>query len=237
MHRLLHQCRRWFRRRREARTTEHFRAVHVGAYSHLDPNVHVLGWQQVRIGHHTVISEDTWLNVNDRGGSAPMIVIGDNCFIGRRNFLSAGAAIKIGDFCLTGIDCHFLGSDHVHSSPFIPYVTSGTTQDVAIEIGPNCWLGSSVTVLKGVKVGYGSIIGAASVITRDVPPFSIVVGNPGRVIRRFDVSRETWVNAADYPAEADDGLPGEAPYLARLRASHPAIKAPLIASGQHFGDL
>lgn len=197
----------------------------------------MLGWKNVRIGHHTTISEGVWINVNDRGSDDVAVSIGDNCFIGRRNFFSSGNLIELGDYCLTGLDCHFLGSDHLHESPFVPYVATGTTSGGRIVIGPNCWLGSSVTVLKGVTVGYGSIIGAGSVITRDVPPFSIVVGNPGRVIRRFDVGQQLWVNAANYPADADATLPGEAPYLEALRASHPAIKAPVIASGRHFGDL
>jgi acetyltransferase-like isoleucine patch superfamily enzyme len=237
MHRLLRHCRRWFRRRREERTVARYRVAHLGAHTHLDPSVQILGWQQIRIGNHTVISADTWLNVNERGIDAPIITIGNNCFIGRRNFLSAGAFIKIGDYCLTGVDCHFLGSDHIHSSPFVPYSTSGVTSDGIIEIGPNCWLGSSVTVLKNVKIGYGSIVGAAAVVTRDVPPLSIVVGNPARVIRRFDTRQDAWVELSSYPVDGDQHLPGEAEYVSGLRRSHPAIKAPLIASSPRFGDI
>jgi acetyltransferase-like isoleucine patch superfamily enzyme len=197
----------------------------------------VLGWEQVRVGHDTIVSEDTWINVNRRDSTEPAIVIGNNCFLGRRNFLSSGAGIYIGDYCLTGVDCHFLGSDHIFKSPFAPYMTTGTTDDGAIEIGTNCWLGSSVTVLKGVKVGYGSILGAASVITGDIPPFSIVVGNPGCVLRRYDVRRQAWVSAGDYPADGDDHLPGEDSYLEKMRKDYPAIKGPVVASGSCFGDL
>ena len=45
--------------------------------------------------------------------------------------LSAGAHILVGDYCLTGVDCHFLGSDHLHDSPFVPYMTTGTPWDMA----------------------------------------------------------------------------------------------------------
>ncbi len=234
---LLRACKSWIRRRAVRREAASWRRAHVGPASHIDRSVQVLGWKQVRVGHHTVISEGTWLNVNDRAVDSPAIVIGDNCYIGRRNFLSAGAVIKIGDYCFTGVNCNFLGADHVYSSPFVPYVASGTTNNTAIEIGPNCWLGAAVTVLKGVNIGYGSIVGAASVVTRDVPPFSILVGNPARVIRRYDLHRQDWVDVANYPADADAALPGEAAYLEKLRASHPALKTPLVASGRFFGDI
>ncbi len=234
---LFRACRSWARRRSTAREAASWRQKHVGASSYIDRSVQVLGWKQVRVGHHSVISEGSWLNVNDRGVEAPVIVIGNNCYIGRRNFLSAGAAIKIGDYCFTGVNCNFLGSDHIYASPFVPYVTTGTTTDTSIEIGPNCWLGASVSVLKGVRIGYGSIVGAASVVTRDVPPFSVVVGNPARLIQRYDVKRQAWVKSAEYPVDGDAALPGEAAYLDALRGSHPALKIPLIASAREFGDI
>lgn len=214
-----------------------FRRAHVGSSSYVDPSAQVLGWKQVRIGHHSAISEDTWLNVNDRSGDEARIVIGDNCYIGRRNFFSAGAMIKIGDYTFTGVNCHFLGSDHDCSSPFAPYITGVATNDALIEVGPNCWIGTAVTVLKNVRIGHGSIVGAGSIVTRDVPPFSMVVGNPARLLRRYDPLREEWVAAAEYQPGAEAALPSEAAYLETLRARHPALKPPLIASSRYFGDI
>ncbi len=227
----------WMRRRVVRNMAAAWRRAHVGPSSYIDETVQVLGWKQVRVGHHTVISEGTWLNVNDRDVDGPVIEIGNNCFIGRRNFFSSGGAIKIGDYCFTGVNCNFLGADHQHDSPFVPYIASGTTNEDSIELGPNCWLGAAVTVLKGVKIGYGSIIGAGSIVTRDVPPFSMVVGNPGRVIRRYNAGRKEWVNVTDGAAGVNGTLPDEAAYLEALRASHPALKIPVIASGHAFGDI
>jgi hypothetical protein len=55
--------------------------------------VQIFGRRQVRIRHYTIIGENTWINVNPRAGADPEIVIGDNCFLGRRNFLDAGAKL------------------------------------------------------------------------------------------------------------------------------------------------
>lgn len=228
----------WLQRRRaassEAAAIRAWRAAHCGPGVWLDPTVQVLGWRRVRIGAHSIISEGGWLNVNDRDADEPVIVIGASCFLGRRNFLSAGSLIEIGDYCLTGVDCHFLGSDHVFSSPFVPYLMSGTTDGGHIRIGANCWLGASVTVLKGVSIGYGSIIGAGSVVKSDVPPMSIAVGNPARLVRRFDLPTQTWVRAEEYMESA---IPDEAAYLAQLKEQWPVIRGPRVASGYVQGDL
>ena len=52
-----------------------------------------------------------------------------------------------------------------------------------IRVGNACWIGDNVTILSGVAIGDGAVVGACSVVTRDVPPFSIAVGNPARVIK------------------------------------------------------
>ena len=208
----------------------------IGNNSYVDPSVQVLGWKNVRIGQNSIISEDTWININHRE-SGISLTIGDNCFIGRRNFLSTGQLIEIKDYCLTAPDCKFLGSNHIYSSPFVPYITSGTTQDGVIEIGTNCWLGAGVTVLMGVKIGYGSVIGAATVVNRNIPPFSVVVGNPCKVVKRYDVRLQSWVNAKEYSDESDQYLPSESEYLKILKKTHYNPKGVLIASSKLFGEL
>lgn len=228
---------RWLQRRERDAASKAWRAKNVGPGAYLDDSVQVLGWRRVRIGAQTIVSADSWLNVNNRAVDEPAIVIGANCFIGRRNFLSAGSLIRIGDYALTGVDCHFLGSDHLHATPFAPYATTGTTEGGEIVVGVNCWLGASVTVLKGVTIGFGSIIGAGSIVTRDVPPFSVAVGSPARVVKRFDVARNDWIAAEAFGAEQAARIPSEDDYLAQLRASHPVVKGPRIAAGPALGDL
>ena len=228
---------RWWNRRRELREASCFRQRNVGDHCYIDETVQVLGWRRVRIGHHTVIGENTWINVNERAGAEAAVTIGDNCFIARRNFFSAGAHITIGDYCLTGPDCHFIGAGHDFSSPFTPVALREVKPDAVIEVGANCWFGSSVIVMENVRIGFGCILGAGALITRDCPPFSVLVGSPARVIKRFDMNRKEWVAAQDYPADGDRLLPTETEYLGDLRTRHPAIKGAWAATGKAFGDL
>ena len=61
-----------------------------------------------------------------------------------------------------------------------------------IEIEDNVWLGEFVSVLQGVRIGKGSIIGSMSVVSRDIPPYCIAVGSPARVIKRFNFQTAKW---------------------------------------------
>jgi len=164
-------------------------------------------------------------------------MIGNNCFIDPRNFFIASGLIKIGDYCLTSIDCKFLSGDHIYTSPFVPYVTSGSTDGGEIELGANCWLGANATIRKGVKVGYGSIIGTGAIVNRNVPPLSVVVGNPGRVIKRFDMRLQTWVKVKEYDDKNDQDLLSEAEYLEVLNKTGFNPNSVLVASSKLFGDL
>jgi acetyltransferase-like isoleucine patch superfamily enzyme len=211
------------------------RKANVGKNSFLDPTVQVLGWKSVRIGQDCVLGEYTWLNVNHRETEEPAILIEDNCFVGRRNFFSAARRIRLGAYCLTGTDCRFLGANHVFTSPFVPYIKSGVTTEEVIDIGSNCWLGAGVTVLGNVRIGHGSIIGACTVVTRDIPPFSLAVGNPARVLRRYDAARGQWVPEGEY--QETKPMPDEPEYLAALRRDYPRCKGPKLAASTALGDL
>ena len=206
-----------------------------GVYLH--PSVQMLGAQNVEIGNNTCISEQTWLNVNHRNQGEIAIKIGDNCFIGRRNFFSSGKKVVIGHYVLTTTDCKFICSSHITDNPGVPYIATGTTSNESIHIGVNCFFGVGATVLGNVNIGHGSIIGANSLVLEDVPPFSVVVGSPARVLRRYSFSRKNWIDA---DLVTDDDLinnPNETAYLETLRRNHPEIPMPIAASGSDFGNL
>lgn len=215
----------------------HFRRRHTGAGSYVDRSTHVLGWRSVRIGKKSVVSADCWFNVNNRSSGAMQINVGDFCHLGRRNLLSSGRLLQFGDYCLTGPDCRFLGSDHIFDDPFMPYVASGAKQVAVMEVGPNCWFGAGVVVMGNVKIGHGSVIGALALVTKNIPPFSLVVGNPARVIKRYSMNQQAWVPAQALPLHEEQALPGEKTYLEILRRSRSSITMPVAAASKRMGDL
>lgn len=209
----------------------------IGRDTYIDRTVQILGWKYISIGHSSAISEGTWLNVNHRVSEHKHIVIGNNCYIGKRNFLSSGWQIVLSDYCMTGIDCKFMGSDHIFDDPLKPYIVSGVTNKKVIRLGANVWLGAGVSIIGNIQIGHGSVVGAGSLVNRDIPPFSIVVGNPCRVYKRYDFALGTWVEAAGYQSEHDAAMPDEADYLDLLRKSFPKVPIPLQAAGRSFGDM
>ena len=209
----------------------------IGANSYIDPTVNVFGWSHVSIGSHTLIGEQSWLNVNDRESGFDHINIGNYCYIGRRNLLSSSRQLVINDYVMTNNECKFLGSNHIFSDPNIPYIATGATNDGVLKIGANVWIGAGVIVLGNITIGHGSIIGAGSVVTKNIPPFSIAVGNPCKVIKRYDFKKKQWVEIGLFDSSAETIMPTEEMYLKTLRANAQNLVMPKLAASSRFGDL
>lgn len=208
----------------------------VGYGTYVDKTAHILRWRSVTVGDGSSIGAGVVINVNDYKSKSPTVVIGDYCWVGVRNFLSPGALISIGDYCMTGPDCKFLGTDHIFSNPFLPYISTGTLTGGSLRLGVNCWLGANVTVMGSVSIGHGSVVGAGSIVLKDVPPFSLVVGSPGRVIKRYDAVAKEWVSASSYTVCQEQDLPDENNYLKILKNIHPHIEMPWRAAGKSMGN-
>jgi acetyltransferase-like isoleucine patch superfamily enzyme len=63
-------------------------------------------------------------------------------------------------------------------------------------IGDDCWIGANAVVTAGVTIGKHSVVAAGAVVTKDIPPYSVAVGNPCRVIKRYDIERNEWVKVS-----------------------------------------
>lgn len=126
------------------------------------------------IGKSTTIkadfSEKSFFQVGDNFGC------GDSCFFG------CAGGIKLGNDVMMGQNIRFHAQNHLFSDTSVPMSQQGTTEK-GITVGDDCWFGSGCVVLDGVSIGKGCVIGANAVITKDIPDFSVVVGNPGRIIK------------------------------------------------------
>jgi len=209
----------------------------IGRDTYIDHTVQVLGWRSVSIGSSSAISEGTWLNVNARTPGFKHIVIGDNCYIGKRNFFTSGRQIVVSDYCMTGVDCKLMSGDHSSASPLVPYVISPVDSEKVVRLGVNARLGAGASVVGNVSIGHGSIIGAGSLVIKDVPPFSIAIGTPCRIYKRFDFISGRWIEPEQFGEAQQNAMPDEASYLATLKAKYPRVGIPLQAAGRAFGDM
>lgn len=146
------------------------------------------GTKHISIGEKTCFGDWFYLTAWDSYGEKvmnPELIIGNHCIFGSFNHISCANKVIIGDCCMTGKWVSIVDNGHGH--------TDGETLDVPpayrsieskgpVVIGKNVWIGDKATILPGVTIGDGAVIAANAVVTKDVPPRSVVAGSPARII-------------------------------------------------------
>jgi galactoside O-acetyltransferase len=110
------------------------------------------------------------------------IHIDEDTFIAPNVCIAGPGNIKIGKHCMIASHSGIYANSHIFADPMSLIRQQGITRQ-GIVIEDDCWLGHGVTVLDGVTIGQGSVIGAGAVVNQDIPPFSVAVGTPARVIK------------------------------------------------------
>lgn len=110
------------------------------------------------------------------------IHIDEDTFIAPNVCIAGPGDIKIGKQCMIASHTGIYANSHNFADPLSPIKEQGVTRQ-GIVIEDNCWLGHGVTVLDGVTIGQGSVVGAGAVVNKDIPPYSVAVGTPARVIK------------------------------------------------------
>ena len=154
------------------------RGVYIdhGVYLHALPG-------GVTIGDRSFIMHNSILHVfNFRNLPGAGITIGSDCFIGEANAMRGQGGITIGNDVYTGPLVQILAVNHVYNDPDTPIRLQGITAK-GIVIEDDVWLAAGAIVVDGVRIGRGSVIGAGAVVVNDIPPYSVAVGSPARVVK------------------------------------------------------
>lgn len=114
------------------------------------------------------------------------VMIGDYSGIGEGALLMG--TVRIGDFVMMGPHVEMWVRNHYFADTSIPMARQGNSEERPIEIGDDVWIGSRSILLPGIKIGNGAIIGAGSVVTKDVPPFAVVGRGPAKIIKNRKMS-------------------------------------------------
>ena len=149
------------------------------------------GTDCISIGSDTVIRKYVQLTTWKTGNHKPFISIGNNCCIRENAHITSINKIIIGNNVLTGTN--ILISDNSHGDNSVqnmkvPPIKRTLYSKGEIKIDDNVWIGNNVCIFGNVHIGEGAIIGANAVVTKDIPPFSIAVGIPAKIIKKNDIN-------------------------------------------------
>lgn len=121
------------------------------------------------------------VNIQRKVDLTSRLIIGDKSGIGMNS--SVNGPIRIGKFVNIGPELRVLTKGHCIERTDIPMQQQGYTEEKEVVIGDDVWIGLRVTILPGVHIGNGSVIGAGAVVTRDIPDYAVAVGVPARVVK------------------------------------------------------
>lgn len=168
------------------RYTDHIKLGHgvyldQGSYLHACP-------QGIEIGDGTIVMHGAILHVyNFRGMPQSGIKIGHDSLVGEYSVIRGQGGVQIGDRVYTSPFTQIIAVNHVFDDPNKPFIDQGiTAQGIVIE--DDVWLGAGAVITDGVRVGKGAVVAAGAVVTKDVPPHTVVGGVPAKIIKQIDGS-------------------------------------------------
>ncbi len=155
-------------------TTARFRYLHrcVGKGTTVEPGTKIINSANVRIGEDCLLKEGIYI----RAGHEGQITIGNRAAINAFCKIFGHGSVEIGEDTQLGPGALVTTTDHNYDNAL-------EVRFKPVVIGKAVWIGANVTVLPGVTIGDHSVIGAGAVVTKDIPPYSVAVGIPAKVIR------------------------------------------------------
>lgn len=149
------------------------------------------------LGDDVTILEHAFISVVPAiPGVTPKLTIGDRTNIGAQAHIACVGEIEIGPEVLTAARIFIGDTYHRYQDPDVPVLDQPMADPEKVTIGRGSFLGINSVVLMGVTIGEHAYVGAGAVVSADVEPYTLVVGNPARPVRRWDPEREEWVPVA-----------------------------------------
>lgn len=164
----------------------------IGSRSRLI-NATVNGYNRISIGSKVYINNRTWLACEPLTGNKNCTLsIGDGTYIGRFCHFYATSKIEIGKKVLIADKVYLADNLHGFEDVSIPVIDQPIRQTNEVSIGDGAWLGENVCVI-GASVGKHSVVGANSVLTKDIPDYCVAVGSPAKIVKRYSFEKKEWL--------------------------------------------
>lgn len=164
----------------------------LGKSSYIDRPLRIDGPENISIGKNVSVKYKTWLaSMPQTNTLHPFLEIGDGSIIGNFNHIYATTEIIIGKRVLIADKVYITDNLHGYTDPNIPIMDQPLRQLNKVHIGDGTWIGENVCVI-GASIGKNCVIGANSVVTKDIPDFCVAVGCPAKIIKRYNLMSNIW---------------------------------------------
>ncbi|HEX7356129.1 MAG TPA: acyltransferase [Ignavibacteriaceae bacterium] len=151
------------------------------------------GAKNIEIESNVNIGKFIWLESDERFGKHfGKITIAEKTYIGNFCHIYSTGSIKIGKSVLIADKVYISDNAHSYDNPNEAILSQPVKQLANVSIGENSWIGENACII-GVTIGKNCIIGANSVVKKDVPDYSIVVGSPSKIVKRYDFETSRWM--------------------------------------------
>lgn len=170
------------------------KANHIdsGGANYIGLHVKFINRGRISLGDNVIIRPSSCIYAN---GKMSVVKFGNGIEIGNHSTISSVNEVVIEDNVLTGPHVFISDHNHEYRNPIIPICKQGVmVQDGSkVVIGEDSWLGTNVVVVGNVRIGKHCVIGANSVVTKDIPDYSVAAGIPCKVIKRYEFEKEEWM--------------------------------------------
>ena len=165
----------------------------IGNHSYIYGPLRIDGGKNIFIGNRVSIKYKSWIAAKPLTGTESCrLFIDDGCVIGNFNHIYATKEIILHKNVLTADRVYISDNLHGYDDIATPILRQPIVQKGTVEIGEGSWLGENVCVI-GSTIGRHCVIGANSVVTKNIPDFSVAVGIPAKVIKRYDIKEGKWI--------------------------------------------
>ncbi|WP_049946058.1 acyltransferase [Butyrivibrio sp. WCD2001] len=187
----------WFKQYVLNRLRGAFWHIYLKSGRHLNvaANVKFLNPSKITLGEHVDVAENVaFCPLNNIGETKypSEIIVGNRVHFGPFDRIASMEKVTIEDDVLFAAFVHVTDHSHEYRKAGVPVWQQGVYSEGPVVIKRGAWLGFGCHVLSGVTIGEFSIVGANSTVTKSIPPYSVAVGSPARVVKRFNFDTNTW---------------------------------------------